>query len=67
MLFRSGDFTHVSTRATVNGGCRIGARCFIGSGAVLAHGVSIPDDTVIGAGSLVLHSIEKAGKYFGVI
>lgn len=62
-----GDFTHVSTHATVNGGCRIGRRCFIGSATVIAQGVEIPDDTVIGAGSLVLHSITRPGKYFGTI
>jgi exopolysaccharide acyltransferase PssR len=35
----------------------IGARCFIGGGAVVGPGVSIGDDCIIGAGSVVLESI----------
>jgi len=60
-----GDHCHISTKTVLNGQCRVGSRCFIGSCTVLANNISIPDDTLISAGSVVLRSLIKSGTYIG--
>lgn len=60
-----GDQCHISTGAMVNGDCKVGKLCFIGSQSVLANGISICDDVIVGAGSLVRKSILKPGIYSG--
>ena len=49
----------------VNGDCKVGYRCFIGSQSVLANGVEIGDDVIVGAASFVMQNIMKKGIYFG--
>lgn len=60
-----GDQCHISTGTMVNGDCKVGKMCFIGSQSVLANGISICDDVIVGAGSLVRKSILKPGIYSG--
>lgn len=60
-----GDQCHISTGAMVNGDCKVGKMCFIGSQSVLANGISICDDVIVGAGSLVRKNILKPGIYSG--
>ena len=43
----------------------IGDNCFIGQGTRILKGVSIPDNTIIGAGSLVSKSLPRSGVYVG--
>ena len=47
-----GEEVTVGHRAVLHG-CTIGNRCLIGIGAIILDGANIPDDTLIGAGSLV--------------
>lgn len=60
-----GDFTSIMANVDIGGGAQIGKNVFIGSNAVILPGVKIPDDTRIGAGSVVLKTIKKTGTYFG--
>lgn len=60
-----GDQCHISTGTMVNGDCKVGKMCFIGSQSVLANGISICDDVIVGAGSLVRKNILKPGLYSG--
>ena len=60
-----GDQCHISTGTMVNGDCKVGKMCFIGSQSVLANGISICDDVIVGAGSLVRKNILKPGIYSG--
>lgn len=60
-----GQTTHVSTGVCVNGDCVIGSRVFIGSNSTILEGVNVCDDVIIGAGSLVRHSIGEPGTYAG--
>ena len=39
----------------------IGNNCFIGSKAIILYGVTIPDNTIVAAGSVVTRSIETSG------
>lgn len=43
----------------------IGNNVWIGAGAIILPGVEIPDDTIIGAGSVVTKTIIKPGVYLG--
>ena len=38
---------------------------FVGSGAVVSNNISIGDNCIIGAGSVVIKDILKAGTYAG--
>lgn len=61
------DHVHLSPRATVCGGTKIGANSFIGAGSTILESLEISAKTVIGASSLVNMSILELGSYgFGV-
>ena len=48
-----GDHSHVSTAAVINGDTVVGQGCFIGSNAVAAHGVTLPDAFFFKAGKRI--------------
>ncbi|MCK5820701.1 MAG: acetyltransferase [Bacteroidales bacterium] len=60
-----GAHCHISTYAILNGQCQVGSGCFIGSNTVLANNISIPENTLVAAGSVVLRTLEKSGTYIG--
>lgn len=62
---RIGHQCHISTGVMVNGDCQVGDNCFIGSQSVLANGVSVCDNVLVGAGSFVRKSILRPGVYSG--
>lgn len=43
----------------------IGNNCFIGARSILMYGVSLPDNTIVAAGSVVTKSISESGKILG--
>ena len=47
------------------GKIKIGDNCFIGQGAIIMYGVTIPDNTIIAAGSVITKSIPESGKIVG--
>ncbi len=61
-----GDYTTISPGVHVSGNVIIGQRVFIGTGAVLFERISICDDAVIGAGSVVTKPISGPGVYAGI-
>lgn len=60
------DFAHVSVGAKLAGTVYIGRRTWIGIGASVSNNLSICADCMVGAGSVVVKDIEKAGTYVGV-
>ena len=66
-------YTHDSVKWAITGGkasyehapVRIGDRCYIGPNTVVSKGVSIGDESIIGAGSLVLSDIPPKSKAWG--
>ena len=60
-----GDYCHISTGAKVNGDCKVGARTFLGSGSVMVNGISVAEDCVVAAGSLVRKNAVEKGIYSG--
>ena len=49
----------------MNGGATVGHHCLIGSGATVLQGVSICDDVIVGAGTVVTRDIDSPGTYVG--
>ena len=49
----------------VNGECKIGDNCFIGSQSVCVNCIEIGSDIIVGAGSVVRKSIHTKGIYAG--
>lgn len=52
--------TLLYTRDSVSGACRpirIGARCFIGGGSTITPGVTIGDEVIVAAGSVVFDNV----------
>lgn len=43
----------------------LGKRVFVGSHAVVLHGISVDDDAFIGAGSIVVKNVKSGTKVFG--
>lgn len=46
-----GNHCHISTASIVNGGCVVKESCFLGSNAVLRQSLTVPEGTLIQAGS----------------
>lgn len=64
---RIGDHTIMAGCAGVAGSAQIGARCMIGGQAGISGHLSIADDVVVSAWTLVAKSITKPGVYTGTL
>lgn len=62
---RVGDHTIMAGCAGVAGSAQIGARCMVGGQAGISGHLSIADDVVVSAWTLVAKSITKPGVYTG--
>ena len=61
-----GDGASLAPGVTTGGGVRIGMRAAIGLGANVIHGVAIGEDTVVGAGALVVDDLPDTVVAYGV-
>ncbi|HHH28006.1 MAG TPA: acetyltransferase [Polyangiaceae bacterium] len=61
-----GDFAHMSPNAATGGGVTLGARVHVGVGASLIPLVNVGDDTVVGAGAVVLRDLPAGVVAYGV-
>lgn len=59
------DFASLAPGATTGGNCRIGAYSAIGMRAVLIHGITVGEHAVVGAGSVVMKSIDACAVAYG--
>ena len=59
------DFASLAPGAATGGNCRIGQYSAVSIGAVLIHGIHVGEHTVIGAGSLVMKSIDSFVVAYG--
>ncbi len=59
------DFASLAPGATTGGNCRIGQYSAISIRAVLIHGINIGEHTVVGAGSIVMKSIDSFVVAYG--
>lgn len=60
------EFAHISPGARLAGGVTVGARSWIGIGAVVRQGIRIGDDVVVGAGAAVVDDIDDGSIVGGV-
>lgn len=56
-----GALTDYNVSSDICGKIAIGDYCFIGDGAIIMYGVTIPNRTIVAAGCVVTKSIEKEG------
>lgn len=61
-----GNFVTISPGATLGGSVRIGPGTVIGLGASVIHGRTIGEDTIVGAGSVVVQDLPSNAVAFGV-
>ena len=61
-----GSFTHVCPHGTVCGESRIGNQVWIGSGCTVIHDMTVCDNVTLGAGAVVVKSLNEPGTYVGV-
>src|SRR5690606_10597260 len=64
---RVGAHTAMAARTGIAGSARIGKRCMIGGGVGIVGHLSVCDDVVLLARSLVTHSIDRPGLYGGTL
>ena len=60
-----GLFLKREVKSDLCGRIEIGNNCFIGNRAILLYGITIPDNTIVAAGSVVTKSIEESGCIVG--
>jgi UDP-3-O-[3-hydroxymyristoyl] glucosamine N-acyltransferase len=60
-----GESTIICPGTMLAGGTKVGKNCYIWQGVITRSNVSICDNVIIGAGSLVLKDINESGVYFG--
>ncbi len=60
------DYTHIAIGAALCGEAHIGRSCMIGSNATILQTLSITDNVIVGAGSVVTRNITNPGTYIGI-
>jgi len=60
-----GESTIVCPGTMLAGGTKVGKNCYIWQGVITRSNITICDDVIVGAGSLVLKNITESGVYFG--
>jgi len=60
-----GNHCIINSLCVLNGGVELGKNCYVGAASSLKENITIPSETTIGMSSIVLHSLEKSGLYFG--
>ena len=60
------DFVHVSPGARLAGNVRVGARSWIGIGAIVREGVTIGEDVLVAAGAAVVKDLPNGARVGGV-
>jgi len=60
-----GDFCQLNSQCDLTGHVKLGNKVFLGSRVSIIPRVTIPDNCIIGAGSVVFRNIKTAGTYVG--
>ena len=60
------DFVHISVGAKLAGTVMLGLGTWVSIGAVISNNLSVCENTVIGAGAVVVTDITEPGTYVGV-
>lgn len=57
------DHTFITSHVVISGGVHVGKNCFIGVNTTVRDHVTLGERTLVGAGSLILHSTEPGSVY----
>ncbi len=60
-----GDFCTISSHCDITGAVKINRGTFIGSSSVFIPGITIGENSYVGAGSVVMNNIKSGAKIFG--
>ena len=60
------DYAHISVGAHLCGTVEIGYKTWLGAGSIVSNNISICNECVIGAGTVVIKDIKETGTYIGV-
>ena len=60
------DYVHISPNASLGGMVQVGSQTHICIGAVVINNINICSNVKVGAGSVIIDSIEEGGTYVGV-
>ena len=60
------EHSFLSARVAMAGFSTIGKRCMIGINSTIIDKITVCDDTRLGGGTLLIHSVTKKGLYVGV-
>ncbi len=60
------DYVHVAVGSHIAGTVSIGKGTWVGAGVTVSNNILICDRCLIGAGSVVIHSLKDAGTYVGI-
>jgi sugar O-acyltransferase (sialic acid O-acetyltransferase NeuD family) len=59
------DDCYLASHVTFAGECRVGRGCFVGAGSIIANNRSLSEDSVIGAGAVVVKDTQPRQVYVG--
>lgn len=61
-----GSHSFMAARSLMGGGSSLGNSCFVGFNATITHRIAVADETLVGAGALILNDTEPFTRYQGV-
>ena len=61
-----GANTIVTACVTISGGVTIGEDCWLGPNSTINNKGSLPNNSILGIGSVLLKKVNKEGTYFGI-
>ena len=60
------EFSSIMPQCSISGNVQVGVRCFIGSGTRILQGITLGDDSIVGAGAVLTKSFGPNSKLVGV-
>lgn len=60
------DYVHISPNVALGGTVKVGRCTHIGIGATVRNNINICENSIVGAGAVVVKNIEKEGTYIGI-
>lgn len=61
-----GDFTSIMPQCSISGNVKLGKKCFLGSGTRILQGLTLGDNSIVGAGAVVTKSFAANSKLIGI-
>ncbi len=59
------DNVFITSHVVISGHCKIGERSFLGVNSTLRDGITLANETILGAGALIVKNTEESTTYLG--